>query len=339
MRNEVLDWPQYQINDAKKGTIRGKETIDMRLICPNCSAQYEIDILLVPDEGRDVQCSNCGHTWFELPPPSEEFSDASDEVAEQVEATEDNRSVDAEPETDDSRNEGNDTDDAPDSGPSHAALAMAAAAEDSAEDDDFFEETPAPAPPQQQRRPADAAALEILKEEAERELSQRRAAPSEPMETQTDLGLDEIRKRKTPSRALRARMAHLNEDDDTSDQDDEWPLTERQKLASQAEVISQPDQDGPRRDLLPDIDEINSTLKSTRQRTEIGVNSGAEGQSGFRTGFLGMTILAIILIIAYAQAPAIARAVPGSESALIPYVDGANSVRDWIDGLMGKIAG
>ena len=41
----------------------------MRLICPNCSAQYEIDASLIPDEGRDVQCSNCGHTWFELPPP------------------------------------------------------------------------------------------------------------------------------------------------------------------------------------------------------------------------------------------------------------------------------
>ena len=48
----------------------------MRLICPNCSAQYEIDATLVPDEGRDVQCSNCGHTWFELPPPPEDFAEA-----------------------------------------------------------------------------------------------------------------------------------------------------------------------------------------------------------------------------------------------------------------------
>ena len=48
-----------------------------------------------------------------------------------------------------------------------------------------------------------------------------------------------------------------------------------------------------------------------------------------------MAILAIVLIIAYAQAPAIARAVPGAENALIPYVDAANAVRDWIDTLLG----
>ncbi|GAA0302805.1 zinc-ribbon domain-containing protein [Rhodovulum strictum] len=37
----------------------------MRLICPNCDAQYEVDDAVIPDEGRDVQCSNCGHTWFQ----------------------------------------------------------------------------------------------------------------------------------------------------------------------------------------------------------------------------------------------------------------------------------
>lgn len=37
----------------------------MRLVCPNCDAQYEIDDGLIPQSGRDVQCSNCGHTWFE----------------------------------------------------------------------------------------------------------------------------------------------------------------------------------------------------------------------------------------------------------------------------------
>ena len=319
----------------------------MRLICPNCSAQYEIDVTLVPDEGRDVQCSNCGHTWFELPPPPEEFSDTAEENTQSAEAAEDAGSEDAKPDTSDAEDtsaEGDaetpsndaheDTGEDTGDGPSHAALAMAAASEDSAEVDEIFDDPPAAALPQQ-RRPADAAALEILKEEAERELSQRRAAPSEPMETQTDMGLDEIRERKTPSRALRARDAHLKEDsEDLSTEDHEWPVTERQKLASQAEVISQPDQDGPRRDLLPDIDEINSTLKSTRRRDDAAADAPTQSHSGFRTGFLGMTLLAIVMIIAYAQAPAIARVVPGSESALIPYVDGANSVRDWIDGLL-----
>ncbi len=39
----------------------------MRLICPNCGAQYEVDDSLVPEAGRDVQCSNCGHGWFQRP--------------------------------------------------------------------------------------------------------------------------------------------------------------------------------------------------------------------------------------------------------------------------------
>jgi predicted Zn finger-like uncharacterized protein len=37
----------------------------MRITCPNCGAQYEVDPRVIPDIGRDVQCSNCGHTWFQ----------------------------------------------------------------------------------------------------------------------------------------------------------------------------------------------------------------------------------------------------------------------------------
>lgn len=37
----------------------------MRLICPDCGAQYEVPARVIPDEGRDVQCSACGNTWFQ----------------------------------------------------------------------------------------------------------------------------------------------------------------------------------------------------------------------------------------------------------------------------------
>ena len=37
----------------------------MRLVCPGCGAQYEIDAALLPETGRDVQCSACGHVWFQ----------------------------------------------------------------------------------------------------------------------------------------------------------------------------------------------------------------------------------------------------------------------------------
>ncbi|MEM9343589.1 MAG: zinc-ribbon domain-containing protein [Pseudomonadota bacterium] len=37
----------------------------MRLTCPNCDTQYEVDSSMIPPSGRDVQCSNCGWTWFQ----------------------------------------------------------------------------------------------------------------------------------------------------------------------------------------------------------------------------------------------------------------------------------
>ncbi len=39
----------------------------MRLVCPKCHALYEVDDSAIPQVGRDVQCSNCGHTWFQTP--------------------------------------------------------------------------------------------------------------------------------------------------------------------------------------------------------------------------------------------------------------------------------
>lgn len=37
----------------------------MRLVCPNCVAQYEVADGTIPDSGRDVQCANCNHVWFQ----------------------------------------------------------------------------------------------------------------------------------------------------------------------------------------------------------------------------------------------------------------------------------
>jgi predicted Zn finger-like uncharacterized protein len=37
----------------------------MRLICPDCAAQYDVADDAIPAGGRDVQCSNCNYTWFQ----------------------------------------------------------------------------------------------------------------------------------------------------------------------------------------------------------------------------------------------------------------------------------
>src|SRR3990167_3607508 len=43
----------------------------MRLVCPNCDAEYEVDASVIPQSGRDVQCSNCGTAWFQIAPDVE----------------------------------------------------------------------------------------------------------------------------------------------------------------------------------------------------------------------------------------------------------------------------
>lgn len=51
----------------------------MRLTCPRCGAQYEIDAAAIPTAGREVGCSACGHMWRASPP-----TDAFDPAARPV---------------------------------------------------------------------------------------------------------------------------------------------------------------------------------------------------------------------------------------------------------------
>ncbi len=371
----------------------------MRLVCPNCSAQYEVDGSMIPDDGRDVQCSNCGHTWFELPGPRE--TDASGEFfASEDEQDTDGESTDAESEAteqsfhdddgyeeieepdvttrrgtrpenlsrevfeddedfgtadDDDEDAGDasavdaeEDDDADDPSEAIRAITSAAASVDETDDDDGGKDendVPAAAAEPRKRRPADTAALDILREEAERELSQRRARPSENLETQPDLGLEDIRNRKSPSRALRARMAHLGEEmpEDAEEASEDTPEASEAKepdevSSNKTRYVKPPSEadDGyeePRRDLLPDIEEINSTLRTAALGPEA---TEAKRRSGFRVGFLMMLFLTVAAIFAYSQAPAIARALPESEPTLTAFLDWTNGIRDQIDGLIGN---
>ena len=36
----------------------------MNITCPSCKKKFNIDINLIPDEGRDLQCGSCEHIWF-----------------------------------------------------------------------------------------------------------------------------------------------------------------------------------------------------------------------------------------------------------------------------------
>ena len=63
----------------------------MRLICPNCDARYDVDASMIPASGRDVQCSNCGRTWFQepasaAPEPALAVAEADEAVREEPRA-------------------------------------------------------------------------------------------------------------------------------------------------------------------------------------------------------------------------------------------------------------
>lgn len=244
----------------------------MRLICPNCGAQYEVEDIVIPEDGRDVQCSNCGHTWFQRPAHLDQ--DLADELDEHM------------PEI---------------------------------EGEDGTPTTPS-GKPERERRSLDPQVTDVLRQEAEREAAARKAE-SAGLETQPELGLDDSADR-TSSRtaAARARMARLRGTDDGS------PEAAAAALAAAS---------ASRRDLLPDIEEINSSLRASQDRTENKpaqptsaiVEDKAPRRSSSRLGFTLVLLLAVIAVAIYIFAPQIARAVPQTESFLISYVDFANAFR------------
>ena len=36
----------------------------MIITCNNCNKKFDIDLNLIPDKGRLLQCASCDHTWF-----------------------------------------------------------------------------------------------------------------------------------------------------------------------------------------------------------------------------------------------------------------------------------
>lgn len=263
----------------------------MRLICPNCDAQYEVPDEVMPTDGRDVQCSNCGQTWFQHHPDNAPEEDQD-------------RSVDV---------------DAP------------------APDEEISPPPPPmPRPAEPQRKQLDPAVADILRQEAEAEHEARRKRQSETLESQPDLGLDssdnndsaDSEDRRT--RQAQERMARMRGEPEPE------PVSDSSVMAA---AISS------RRDLLPDIEEINSTLRTGNTRNGVGGENGPEIEApttrkrkrGFRKGFLLMILLFAIMLAVYSFAPQIAKAVPQTDPYLSGYVAWVDRMRLGLDGYVQSI--
>ena len=330
----------------------------MRLICPNCDAQYEIDASLIPDTGRDVQCSNCGTTWFQPPegglPETLVAEEPVAPVAEPEPAPQEPEAPapaaqGAEPAVEEEYEAEPDLSGVTDEAAAFFGAAAPATAEPApeaefetpppaepapeaelevppppADPEPVVVDAPEPTPefepeadPDLPRRELDPEVRTILREEAEREVAARRLERGEVIETQPDLGLD------GPSEGASAAAARLRGD----------PLE-----------TSEPPDESLRKSLLPDVDEINSTLTATSDRpdrltTTQEIEETIKRRSGFRLGFAVLLGLATLLIVLYLNAPAIGRAVPGLETAMAGYVDWANGMRLAIDGLLERTLG
>ncbi|MBN8293160.1 zinc-ribbon domain-containing protein [Rhodobacter sp. NTK016B] len=243
----------------------------MRLTCPNCNAQYEVDEKVIPKGGRDVQCSACGHTWYQYPM----------DVALQM------RAADLDDDDEDFETE------------------------DALDDDDADERGPVPGRPQAAPR-IDKTVLDVLREEAEREMGERKRARTG-IETQGDLGLTR------PQRSKAAPSRVYGEDDPALPDDSD----------AQAPDESKPEETPvSRRKLLPDIEELTSTLEPGSDRDADGdEDDDDEDGKGFRRGLSLVVLIVIALAVLYLLAPVIANALPFLRGPLVSYVGLVDSLR------------
>lgn len=293
----------------------------MRLTCPNCAAQYEVPEDVIPAGGRDVQCSNCGQTWFQAAagaaaaeiPVEDTLEEDAPQAAETASPALSAAIEEPEPDT---------TATAPEQAaepeePETAAADLDRGEENEAEEAqaDTPEEEAAPQP--QKARGLDPALTDILREEAEREASLR-AAESQSLETQPDLGLDEATAPEDEaarrSRQARDRMARIRGEDP------------RQLAAAES---------GSRKELLPDIEEINSTLRSAGSAAPAPQAASEEPparrKNNFARGFSLSLIAALVMVMVYDNASLIAERVPQADSALNSYVSWVDQLRLWLD--------
>jgi hypothetical protein len=157
-----------------------------------------------------------------------------------------------------------------------------------------------------------------LREEAEREARARAAEARPTVEVQTDLGLSDQGETRP-----RQRTADLYADENN-------PSAEPSPVATAMAAAAS------RRQNLPDVDSISSSLRSdapVRDETE-AEDDDAPARSGFRTGFLLTLLLVIIALVIYLYAPALADMVPALRGPLAGYVDAVNGLRGWLDGLL-----
>jgi len=271
----------------------------MRLICPNCDAEYEVDGAAIPEGGRDVQCSNCGHAWFQQPP---EVIEAAEDEAALYDAP---AGMSAAAPT-------------PDEPPPPPVEPEFAEPEAEAIAPESVVAPAAPAPPT--GRSLDENLMAVLREEAERETMARKAEAGG-IETQVEMPLSG---EPGPATAAMRKISRL-----------------RGEPAPKAAAQPASAAPRPRRELLPEIEEINSSLRAAGEKRAVDQGAVADTldedaaprSGGFRRGFVTVMVLVILLAALYIASPILAAKVPALAGPLAAYVEWVDATRVWMDGL------
>lgn len=277
----------------------------MRLVCPNCGAEYEVPSEVIPPEGRDVQCSSCGQTWFQgaVDAVIEHVPDEDVALSETILESSEPTVESPEPEA--------------------------------SEPEEFDEPTLPERHGGGSGRQLAPEVAQILREEAMREEAARRA---DRLESQQDLGQEDV---PTSVPETDAEDMHAEEElPENSGQEGEDEQEESAPdLSTRAAVAAAVA--GSRRALLPDVEEINSTLgtsseartASAEAETEAEVDVAAAmpvREAGRSRGFWLVVILSLSATAIYVFAPQIAARFPELGPVLTAYVGFANIARDWL---------
>jgi predicted Zn finger-like uncharacterized protein len=263
----------------------------MRLVCPNCDAVYEVEASLIPEAGRDVQCSNCGHAWYQPSPVAQAEAEAEKALFAPAAGL----------------------------GPEGADLD----GDDPEGDDDYAPPSPprkddvAAARPKDARS-IDASVLSVLREEAARE-SQARQAEAGSLEVQDELGL---RGQATPAAERIARMKGEAEEYTVAQAVAE--AAEPRNGPAKSEIL-------PEIDAINSTLRAKSERRTGGSAVVADTMLAEPPGGSFWRGFLVAMLMIILVLGLYMLAPLLIEKVPALASLLRAYMTYVEMMRGLLD--------
>lgn len=307
---------------------------------------------MIPSGGRDVQCSNCGTTWFQdgrarqataaeeravrrpgRRAPEADTAAAASEAVPKAAAPEPRRM--AEGDTRDILQAERDREDRIRA----RATAAAEVASEGPDTDPATQPSDVEAVPGDDGDPRERAAAERARMAAAATVARARddtvetEGPDHPLEADPPASRDDAA---APDDGTDDAIAEALRD--AADTDD-GPYDDPAAAHADPEVA---DPAGPaparstRRELLPDIEEINSSLRPDERALEAEAaaaeaaghaQTAPQARSGFRIGFLTVGLVILAFVGVYIFADAIAAAVPQAAAALDGYVSFVDAQR------------